>query len=140
MFSPPDEDRALNHAYYFFTLSNGEIIYENIDDDANPTWFELVKYVNDKSLKVNKVSIKFRSNEVHIDVPTDSKWLYFSRAVGKEWGSDNNDAFIVVGIQCTDSIINKTWYKIPELIIHKTTSHTIESLLEKQFDCMCALI
>lgn len=137
--SPPDEDYSLSHAYWYMRLSNGEIIYQ---DDDNPnknekyTWLALKKYISLNKLRIKHVVFKFRSNEVHFEIKDSVNWIYFSKGIGKEWTASNQDRFFVIGWQTTPTMIERFWYKIPELIEHKTKAEELSSSnLAPEFIC-----
>lgn len=132
----PDPDWELNNPYWIAILSNKEIIYGDGNDPSDdPVWFQLKKYINYNALpakiRIEKIILKFRSHEIHLDIPKHSEWVYFSKAMGKEWTEENTDKFFVVGIQDTPTMINKHWYKLPELTKHKESANTIEDCKEE---------
>jgi hypothetical protein len=130
--SSHDEDWILSHAYWIAILSNGEVIY---GDDTSPSleeerseWIKLKRYLTHNKLRIKKVTFKFRSNSVDFDIPLSVNWIYLSKGVGKEWTTEQEDTFFILGIQTTPTMIDRFWYKVPELLHHRTTADEISSL------------
>ena len=128
--NPPNEDWALSNAYWVIALSNGQIFYQN-DDELEPqgksAWGELKKYLDETKLRISRILLKFRSNEIHFQINDDVQYIYMSKGLGKEWTSDVEDSFFVVGIQSTPTVIQKYWYKKPELTLFKKTADELDS-------------
>lgn len=134
--TPPDEDFALSNTYSIFILSNGERIYgkDNPQSTEVSTWILLQNYLNATNLRIHKIVLKFRSNEVHYNFPDDTDCIYFSKGVGKDWTAAVPDYFLIVGHRVTPARIECEWRKVPELTLFKTESKEIEDIpLDKQF-------
>lgn len=135
----PDEDWALSNPYWIVILSNGQVAYQNylIEQQEKSSWLDLQDYVREHSLRVKRVIFKFRSNEIHFEISPQAEWLFFAHGAGKEFtpnwdGSPApTDDFFVLGIQSTDTVIKKFWYKKPELSLFMTTTDLISEVKPK---------
>lgn len=131
IFNPPDEDWALSNAYWIAVLSDNTVIYGDGNEPALPSdsiWFKLKHHCQQAKVRVTKLTLKFRSNEIHINIPNHVNWIYLSKGKGKEWVTDQEDNFFIIGVQSTETVLEKHWYKIPELIHHKTVASEIKDL------------
>lgn len=135
----PDEDWALSNPYWIVILSNGQVVYQNyeIEQQERTSWPDLKKYVQENGLRIKRVIFKFRSNEIHFEINSNAKWLFFSHGAGKELNilTDGSpaptDEFFVLGIQSTDTVIKKFWYKKPELTLFMTEAEIISQIKPK---------
>lgn len=135
----PDEDWALSNTYWIAYLSNGEIAYQNyeIEQQEKSSWPDLQDYVRKNGLRIKRVVFKFRSNEIHFEISPQVEWLFFAHGAGRELmgNSDGSptptDDFFVLGIQSTDTVIKKFWYKKPALNLFMTTTDLISEIKPK---------
>lgn len=113
-------DEFLNDkTYWFCKLSNGETVYQ---DDNRPgleesrAWIRLGQYVKSNNLKIESMSIRFRS---HVeDLPSHCAAYYFSYGVIQDLTSPQSLGTYVLGFQQTpdDDIVCMS-FVYPELLV-----------------------
>ena len=102
-------------------LDNGETIYS---DDNRPgeepwnAWTRLRKYVYDNGLKINKLKIKYKSNEVHL--PDNAKGYFFKHGAKALLTNqyEHRVSCYLVGV-VKDDIVDIAWYRVPELTVEE---------------------
>lgn len=125
--TPPNEEWAESNAYWIIHLSNGEVLYQ--DHDNIHSWPNLKRYVAWNKLRITRIILKFRSNEIHFAIKDEIDIIYLSRGVGKEWTAEREDRFIIVGWNVTPTMVQRYWYRTPELIEHMVTADEISDLV-----------
>ena len=105
-------------SYYFFKR-----------DDLTDWWTQIKIHCNDVGARIEKMSLQFRSHEVHID--TIGSGMYLAKAAKGFFGGDTTE-FIVTGRlkgEGKTSVI-KTWWQIPELVVEKKVIDPIDLCFE----------
>lgn len=112
-------------------LSNGERIYQD-DGRGEPesAWLRLREYLQKEKLRITAFELRFRSNSVRI--PINGRGCLFSKAVGKDWGSELQDNFYVVGDFVSVDNIYCRWLRVPELIEFNTNLKNVADCKPEQ--------
>lgn len=113
-------------------LSNNETIFYDHRQDLDPCWLRLKKYIHDNNLKIDKISLNFRSNIVFFPVEK-AKYYFHSKAVGAtaclegfgSWGTSCDDLW-KFGYSNDGKIVHIVSYRIPELLPFFDETRNIE--------------
>lgn len=111
-------ERWLTHVRWVVLLSNGEQV---IQDDGRPgplresAWIRLGKYVQERGLKIQQMSISFR-NEPPIRLPDQAEGYFFRTSVGGLLTSELTFEFYLVGYLRNEKVMVQR-FKVPELIL-----------------------
>lgn len=118
----PREDKY--NIWIYALLSNGQEIYI----PEYKLWFEFKKYCEEKSLKINKVGLRYRSHQ--IEQKTDCvDGVYVVRSIKGEFGGVSKQCY-TIGLIENDNV-NKTMWLTPELIEESTSIEKIEDCFEE---------
>tara|TARA_Y100000310_G_scaffold271078_1_gene285370 strand:+ start:48 stop:467 length:420 start_codon:yes stop_codon:yes gene_type:complete len=100
-------------------LSNGISVFQ---DDDRPgiapasAWLRLKKYVEENSLFIAKLSIKFRSHTKKLPA---AEQYHFAKGVGCLVGSEPDDYYIF-GL-LSSGVLTRKKFKVPEIILAEKT-------------------
>lgn len=103
-------------------LSNGETIYSDDDRPGEENWnawSRLKNYVEVNNLKINKLKLKYKSNE--ISLPDNAEGYFFmhgAKALLTNEYQHRVTCYIVGYVE--NNQIHITWYKVPELWVEET--------------------
>lgn len=103
-------------------LNNNIVAYDDTGR-VNNAWLELKKYCEENNVKINKLSLKFRSHVENIPV---GESYYVIRSVLAFFKSEVVHNYFNVGVLNNNELINFK-YKIPELLLHSKEVRNIES-------------
>lgn len=114
------EDKAI----WYVDLSNGAKVYQDDDrpgQEEGCAWKRLFDFCNEQHVDIVSMSLKFRSNIVHLKNQSDSEGYYFSYGVIKEITDTSTQNHYICGT-VKDGNLFCEWYSTPELIPSKTTN------------------
>lgn len=116
----PDEDWALSNAYWVILLSNGQVAYEDyeIEKQGKSSWIELKEYIAEHKLRIKNIMFKFRSNQVIFVIEDSVEYISLAKGLGKGPADEIEKGYFVLGIQSTPTVLQKFWFRKPELDIH----------------------
>tara|TARA_Y100000592_G_scaffold100806_1_gene182939 strand:+ start:2989 stop:3441 length:453 start_codon:yes stop_codon:yes gene_type:complete len=103
---------------WYVHLSDGLTVYQ---DDNRPgqhepcAWRRLWQYCKDKNVSIQSMSIRFRSNIVHIPNQDNAEGYYFSYGAIKEITDIKTRSYYICGT-LRNNKINSSWYATPELL------------------------
>lgn len=107
-------------------LSNGETVYQDDDrpgETPNSAWIRLGSYVKEKSLRIEKMRLQFRSNIKYVnDKPVDG-FFFCKSALGAP--GMNTISYYVAGFLRNGILETKRW-QVPELELEETEHRKVE--------------
>lgn len=104
-------------------LDNGAMVYQ--DDDRpgvwhRTAWIRLYDYVTQRGLYITSMRLRFRTHIVHL--PTQTTYIY-RRGIIQEFRGPETQCHVVGNI-VGDQIVS-VWYRVPELIVCRTTNRDV---------------
>ena len=113
-------------------LSNNETIFYDHREDLIPCWFRLKNYVAQNNLKIERISLHFRSNSLVFPVEK-AKYYFHSKAIGAtaclegygSWGTSCDDLW-KFGYSNDGKTVHITSYRVPELLLFFNETRQIE--------------
>lgn len=118
----PREDKY--NIWIYALLSNNQEVYI----PEYKLWFEFKKYCTEKSLRINKIGLRYRSHQ--IEQNTDcAEGVYVVRSIKGEFGGVSKQCY-TIGIIDKNNV-NKTMWLTPELIEECTSIEQIEDCFEE---------
>jgi len=91
-------------------------------------WYLFQQYIDQNSLKINKIGLRYKSNIFYIDT-VESDGVYLIRSVKGEFGGKTKQCF-TVGLIC-GSIVKKTMVLTPELIEEQSYEDEVENCFKE---------
>lgn len=116
----PDEDWALSNAYWIILLSNGQVAYEDyeIEKQGRSAWLELKAYITEHNLRIQSIMFKFRSNQIVFTIEDNVEYISLAKGLGKGPADEVETGYFVLGVQSTPTILQKYWFRKPELTVN----------------------
>lgn len=116
----------VKHCFIKVKVSNGKNFFFKERDYKQ--WFQVKDYCEKNSLSIERLSLQFRSNECTIDLE-DSDGVYLVRSAMGTIGQKTKH-YLTVGL-VKDNIVEKKLYVVPELILEKEYTDTLDHCFEE---------
>lgn len=130
------EDLDEDDVIWMMKLSNGETIYYGGFNRKECN--DLQSFLNENSLSILDIKLKFRSHVISLPKPIDGFYLT-NGALGSIYASETNLYYVYAPYDKSESRVNCLWFKIPELLewqssIKDLTPDVMENIIRWDFE------
>ena len=113
-------------AWVKVSISNGEH-YFFTSKDLVDQWAWIKNTCETNGNRIDKMSLQFRSHEVHIE--TSEYGMYLAKAAKGYFGGDTTE-FLVTGRIREDGTVHKQWWQLPELEVERAVIDPVDLCFE----------